>query len=338
MSGLPLNSSSPVTEPRRFTRALLLPVILGCLLQSGLVAAEPDQAVRWLERVSQAARSLNYEGVFVYQHRGRLEAMRIFHRADGGGERERLFSLTGSAREIIRDNQKVACFLPDSRSVVVDQRQMANPLTQLVPKDVDSLSRSYELRVTGEGRVAGRPATRIGIIPRDQYRFGYGLWIDQETGLLLQAEVFGEQGALIEQLMFTELRILETIPESMLEPQLAGEDFNWFPETPLQAMEDARSGWTLGQLPPGFELVLHERRRLPGSEQPVEHLLLSDGLASVSVYVEKAGTVDGFNGHSQMGAVNAYGRLLDDGIQITAVGEVPAITVEAIGESVRPGD
>lgn len=337
MSGLPANNSSPVTERRHFARAVLLPAILGCLLQSGLVAAEPDQAVRWLERVAQAARTLNYEGVFVYQHRGRLEAMRIVHRANGDGERERLYSLTGAAREIIRDNEKVACYLPDSRSVVVDQRQIANPLTQLVPKDVESLSRSYELKVTGEGRVAGRLATRIGIVPRDQYRFGYGLWIDQQTGLLLQADVFGEQGALVEQLMFTELRTPETIPTSMLEPQLTGEGFNWFQEAPLQSAESGKSDWTVADLPPGFELVLHEQRRLPGSEQPVEHLLLSDGLASVSVYIEKTAPDDGFSGHSQMGAVNAYGRLLDGGIQITAVGEVPAVTVEAIGESVRPG-
>jgi sigma-E factor negative regulatory protein RseB len=335
MSGSPVNSNR-VIKHRRSCKAAFLFGMVGWLAQAA-VAAEPDEALRWLEKVAQASRTVDYEGVFVYRHKGELEAMRVIHRVDDDGERERLFSLTGVAREIVRDDEKVTCILPDSRAIVVDRRQSGNPLSQLVPQDVESLSRSYILEVAGDGRVAGRSAKQIDIRPRDEFRFGYRLWIDQETGLLLQADVFDDNGEAIEQLMFAELRTPVSIPTSWLQPQSAGEGYTWYRQQPVRtAKRTQESNWQFNDLPPAFELVLHELRRMPGSDRSVEHLLFSDGLANVSVYIEKTVPDQAFEGHSEMGAVKAYGRLLDKTTQITAVGEVPAVTVERIGESITP--
>lgn len=336
MSALPANSKH-VTERRRFRRATLLFGLLGCLLHAAAVAGS-DEAANWLKKVSEAAHTLNYEGVFVYQHQGGLEAMRIIHRVNENGISERLYSLTGTAREIVRDNENVTCILPDSRSVLVDRRSTNNPLTQLLPRDVNNLSRSYTLQMAGEGRVADRAAIKIGIVPQDHYRFGYRLWIDQQSGLLLQADVFDESGDPVEQLMFTELRTPAVISDAMLKPQMSTDGFTWHREQPLPIAEGGASNWKYSNLPPGFELIIHELRRVPGSDKPVEHLLFSDGLASVSAYIEKTGFGEAFKGHSAMGAVRAYGRVLGETTQITVVGEVPAVTVERIAEAIEATD
>lgn len=326
-----------MTRLQRLYGAALVFGVASCFVQAAY--ADPGQAVRWLERVSQAARTLNYEGVFVYQHKGGLEAMRIIHRAQDGNESERLYSLTGAPREIIRDDEKVTCILPNNRSIVVDRRQIGNPLSQLVPRDAQKLSRAYDLDVTGEGRVADRAAAEVSIIPKDEYRFGYRLWIDQATGLLLQADVFDSNGKRIEQLMFTELRTPDSIEPSSLEPQLSGDAYSWRQEEPVAATvgKDSKS-WQFNDLPAGFELVLHEARPAPSGGEQMEHLLFSDGLASVSVYIEKTAPEDAFRGYSEMGAVKAFGRLVGDTTQVTAVGEVPRQTVERISAAIEQRD
>lgn len=329
-------SSKPVNKRYWIHRAALLLALLVSATQAA--AASSANAADWLEKVAKSARNLTYEGVFVYQHQGSIEAMRIFHRADEKGISERLFSLTGTPREIVRDNENVICILPDSRSVLVDRRSTNNPISQLVPKDVEHLSTSYSLNMVGEGRVADRDAVKIGIDPKDAYRFGYRLWIDRQSGLLLQADVFDESGDPIEQLMFTVLRLPESIPDEMLQPQMPADDFTWYREQPLSASAGVASKLIFNDLPPGFELVTHELRRIPGSERAVEHLLFSDGLASVSAYLEKGGAGEAFKGHSAMGAVRAYGRILNETTQITVVGEVPAVTVERIGEAIEAAD
>lgn len=315
-------------------RALLF---IAILLTPALAAAAPEADARhWLERVATATRSLNYEGTFVYRHQGNLEAMRIVHKADGDGEMERLYSLSGAAREIVRDGEKVTCILPDDRSVMADRRQLSNPLSGVVPGDVGSLEQGYRLQLEGSGRIADRDATIVGIAPRDEYRYGYRLWIDQATGLLLRADLLGEEDEPVEQVMFTELRTLDVVPAAALAPSVSGDGFTWY-RTAVPAGDGAgksASGWQADSLPEGFRLAVNESKQLPGSAGPVEHLMFSDGLASVSVYIEPADPARAFAGHSRMGAVNAYGRTIGEH-QVTVVGEVPAATVARVAESLR---
>lgn len=317
-------------------RAALLIVL--CAVAGAAAAAPPEtssEAERWLEKLSDAVRERNYQGTFVYRNRNRIETLRIIHRADGDGEMERLYSLTGAAREVIRDNQKVTCILPDDRAVMVDHRQYGNPVSNVVPGDVAELSESYVLRMLGEDRIANRDAQQVGIEPRDGFRYGYQLWIDRETGLLLRADLFDEQGGAIEQLMFTHLETPDSIPTSALQPQISGEGFTWYEGSGKpQKLVRGERGWQIPGMPSGFGLVLHEVRALPGRERPVEHMLYSDGLATVSVYMEAGDPQDSFAGHSRVGAFNAYGRMVG-GFQATVVGEVPAATVSRVGESIR---
>ena len=310
-------------------------LFVGLLLVLAQSAAGNDDARQWLERVNEAARQLNYEGTFVYLHQGHLETLRIIHRADEHGETERLYSLTGSRREILRDNDKITSIFGDSRAVLVDRREVANPLAAIVPKDVGGLSAHYRLEMLGDGRIADRSARQIGIVPRDDLRYGYRLWVDEQSGLLLRSDLLDEAGEPVEQVIFTELRTPATIDPDSLRPGITGEGFTWYQPKPGDAPDTLpEERWAFDGLPPGFGLVLREVRTLPGSHGPVEHLVFSDGMASVSVYVESANKDELFTGTSRMGAVNAYGRVLGD-YQVTVVGEVPAATARGVAEAMQ---
>jgi sigma-E factor negative regulatory protein RseB len=308
----------------------------------GSVSAAERSAQEWLDYMARAMRETSYTGTFVYRYGDQLETMAIVHRADGDGERERLVTLNGKRREIIRDDTEVTCIFPDHDSVVVDRRQVRNPLNDLVPSERADLGQSYELAMRGEGRVADREVVRIGIRPTDGYRYGYELAIDRDTGLLLASDLLAEDGdRVVEQIMFTSIELPSRIPDAALEQTIDGEDFTWHRrqrEADQNRPLKNDSGWDIDPAPEGFDVAMRERHTLPGRDVMVEHWLYTDGLATVSVYIERTKADDGaFHGRSQMGAINVFGRMIGP-YQIVVVGEVPAVTVESIGRSIKRRD
>ena len=296
----------------------------------------PNNARQWLDSMSGALQALNYDGTFVYLHDGKLEAMRIVHEASPGGEKERLIALTGSAREVLRDEKVVTCIMPDNKSVMVGQSRPRQPFPE-VPEDLDSLSPYYQLRDAGEDRIAGLMTRVIDITPRDQYRYGYRFWVDTTNFMLLKFELKDVDGTAIEQVMFTDLKVGERIPPATLEPSLTGEGYNWFRQEgggDAPAVTSVQSAWTVALLPAGFKMTDSQRRRVRQGGEHAEHMVFTDGLATVSVYVEKMlANQKEFTGLSNRGAMNAYGAVLGDH-QVTVVGEVPAATVQSVAHSV----
>jgi len=296
-------------------------------------------AREWLERMSVASRSLNYTGTFVYQRQNSLEAMRIVHAMDeDGGERERLLSLTGPKREVLRDNQVVTCILGDSQSVVVNKSQPRVPFPTSFPEGVMELEKHYRFRVLGQDRVAGLDCRVVAVEPRDRYRYGRRLCVHDDSHLLLRSELTGVDGRAIEQVMFTTLEFPRAIAAEDLLPNLDGANFTWKhepEEQPEPGDDSADSRWKVMQVPDGFILTDHRWHKLSAHEPGVEHWVYSDGLASVSVYIEKSQKKnDVYKGVSHRGALNAYGTMAA-GYYVTVVGEVPRQTVEMIGNSVR---
>ena len=304
------------------------------LFAAGPLNAQED-ARRWLEDMSVAIRTLDYDGTFVYLYDGRLEAMRIIHQVDGGVEKERLVSLTGSPREVLRDNKAVTCIMPDSKSVMVGQSRQPQRFHQ-VPGDLGSLSRHYRLQVLGDDRIAGHMARIVAIMPRDAYRYGYRFWIDKDSKMLLKSALTDVNGEAIEQVMFTRLELGQGIAGADLEPSLSGKEFNWYRQSGSRPQAAAGGGmpdWEVRQRPGGFQMTDYQQRRMRPDSAGTEHLVFSDGLATVSVYVERvAADSEPFGGLSSMGAVHAFGAVAD-GHQITVVGEVPAVTVEMMARS-----
>jgi sigma-E factor negative regulatory protein RseB len=175
------------------------------------------------------------------------------------------------------------------------------------------------------------------IRPKDDYRYGYRLWLDDAFELLLRSELLNAEGKAIEQIMFTDIHVLESIDDARLKPNISGKEYRWLIDD--EGRHDSSSsdmpGWQAENVPGGFVLKQNVMQRLPEHKGMVNHLLYSDGLASVSVYIEPLPeNIDVLRGASQMGAVNAFGRVVDD-YHVTAVGEVPAATVELISSSLQ---
>jgi len=314
-------------------------VTFAALLGLAAPLAQAADAQTLFARMHQAGRSLDYEGTFVYQHGDQLESLRIVHKTGAGGARERLVSLNGAPREITRNDSEVRCYLPDESAVLVEHRRADNRnFPALLPDSLAQLQGHYKILVGKEGRVAGRKAVSVRIMPRDAYRYGYLLWADEASGLLLKASLLDERGGTIEQYMFTQVSIGKPIAESELKPQYPTKGIVW------QRADDkppaASTGqWAAARLPAGFTLSARMMRMLPARKQPVEHLVYTDGLAVVSVFVEKVGdeaSPNVLSGLTHMGAVHAFGKVVG-GHQVTVVGETPAMTVDMIGESVTPG-
>ncbi|MDZ7749509.1 MAG: MucB/RseB C-terminal domain-containing protein [Halofilum sp. (in: g-proteobacteria)] len=285
--------------------------------------------------MAEAMRASAYEGTLVYTHDGHMEAMSVVHGVVGGVEHERLRTLSGQPFELVRAGSRLTCVWPASRRALVSQRP-GDLLPPRPPRGLEQLPEPYTAAFAGEARMTGRTARIVDVRPRDRFRYGYRMWIDRATGLLLRSDMVVPGGEPVERLMFTELRPLESVSAARFEPTLEGMEYvrHGSPEAGREALEDPR--WRVSDLPAGFRAVSHRREALPPHGRALQHSVFTDGLASVSVFVEPpdAGAMP-LEGLSRMGAVHAYGVRRDD-YHVTVVGEVPAATVRRIARSVEP--
>lgn len=316
----------------------LLTILVLLCAQGPLRADEmAADARQWLERMSSAAQSLNYTGTFVYQSEDKLEAMHIVHAMGSDGERERLLSLTGPNREVLRDNRIVTCILGDRQSVHVNKSRPRTPFPFSLPQELMQLERYYRFEVRGEDRVAGRECRVVAVKPRDKLRYGRRLCVHDDSHLLLRSELTSPDGRVIEQVMFTTVAFPQQINDSELQPTLGDASYSWQREPEQQPEPGSKavdSHWKVFQVPTGFMLTDHSWHQLSDDDPGVEHWVYSDGLASISVYIEASRGQGDYRGVSHRGALNAYGTMVDD-YYVTVVGEVPRRTVEMIGNSVR---
>ena len=321
--------------------AVLRPLTLFAAVLAAVATAHAGdrEARQWLERMSEALATRNYEGRFFHLRDSRSEAMRIFHRVDKGKVTERLVSLDGSGREIIRNQTEVIFYLPDRRTVLVEKRTDANTLLAAVPSYNEELEAHYNIERGPFTKALGRRTQVIMVQPRDQFRYGYKLWLDDETAMPLKSQLCDREGKVIEQILFAELNFRDRIPADSLKPSITGEGFRWIRQDVQQPQLAAgQAGWGAIRLPAGFRLTAWRVQFIAGSSVPVQHLVYSDGLASVSVFIEPADPrSQPMRGLAQVGGAFAFSRALD-GHQVTAVGEVPPVTVEAIAASVTKDD
>ncbi len=296
------------------------------------VWASGNEALQLLNSMTNAMQEKSYHGNFVYLSDNKLENMVFVHRKQNGSVSERLYSLNGEAREILRDNDALTCIWPDTQSVVIDTSVINSQLPAQLPIDLEQLSGSYDFKVLGEERIAGLQTKVVSIQPKDSYRYGYQYWIDKASSLLVKTSVLNENGAVVEQFMFTQLSV-DNVDDKLLRPVSKSSNFQQHkiePRASAVAPKVADSKWRVRMLPYGFSLTMHQRQMEP---KAVEHLVFSDGMSSLSVFIEKKSSSDqALSGYSNMGAVNAFGRY-EDKYHITAVGEVPAQTARLIGEA-----
>lgn len=309
-------------------RALVLLISIGI---SGTVAAgNAGDAREWLERMTTAMSQMTYQGTFVYVRDGVVETMRITHITDEAGVRERLYSVSGPHREVIRDRKGVRCFLEDSASVVEDRVVASSYFPDLPLSVIDGASSGYRLETGGEARIAGHKARRVSISPEDKFRYGYDFWLEEQTGLLLKWVLFDSGHKPLAKLMFTDFAMGSSVQIDELESGSETKDFvemRTF-DSGNTVVTHSSPRWQPSNLPPGFKLTSHSHK--PEADGIYEHMVYSDGLAAVSVYVEQQGDAAPVKpGVSQLGTNNAYTRK-QGALQITVIGEVPVITVKSI--------
>jgi sigma-E factor negative regulatory protein RseB len=302
------------------------------LLGAGLaLGAEPKE---WLERMNKALTSRNYVGVFTHVRGDRAETLRIIHRVRGKDVSERLLSLDGSEREFIREGDELTCYYPDRRMVIVERGAPDSPLLALPSLD-EGDSNVYEIQGGERERLLGRKTRMVALTPRDEYRYGYRLWIDEETSMPLKTQLCDRSGKVIEQIVFSNIDLPERIPDSMFKPVVDASNFRWLRAERQLAANTAPALWEAMRLPPGFRMATRAAQSMPGSSEPVAHLVFTDGVASVSVFIEPRKTdAPAQQGPARVGSSSAFSTVVD-GHQVTAVGEVPASTVRFIATQVK---
>ena len=307
-------------------------VALIALLFSRAGAAQ--DAAEWLQRAATAARQQNYSGTLVYQHAGRAETSRLLHMVDEKGEHEKLVNLDGPAREVIRNNEQVRCYYPDAKIIRVEPRTYRNAFPSLLPQQLDTLAVYYFFRKAETARIAGVETQAVLFEPKDGMRYGHKLWADLNSGLLLKAQLLNERSVPIEQFAFTDIQIGIKLDRDTVRPTFTPPPADWQMRESLPGdVVQQDTGWTVKELPPGFAKVVEGYRTLRGKVGPVAHLVYSDGLVAVSVFVEPTPQAPQPIGLSQTGGINVYSRQLDDHL-VTVLGETPGSTVRQIAYSV----
>jgi sigma-E factor negative regulatory protein RseB len=311
---------------------------LGLFLVAAPALSDPTIASSggegWLQKIAAAARKLNYTGTFVYQHGDQVEVSRIWHYVDGSGEHEKLELLDGPARELIRNNEEVLCYYPDSKTVKAQKRRV-KPFPALLPEQLEALTEFYHIRIGDKERVAGFEALSLILEPKDGFRYGHKFWADVDTGLLLKARTTNERKEVIEQFAFIQLRIGGDFDKAALKSNYDAKAGGWTLDSSglaQPAMSD--TGWVVRSLPAGFKKIMETKRTLPGRSSPVSHIVYSDGLAAISVFIEPLGAnTRAVRGVSNQGAINIYSQAIADHM-VTVLGEAPSGTILQIGKSV----
>jgi sigma-E factor negative regulatory protein RseB len=318
------------------------------LLSSVAQAGGTDDPREWLERMNKALATRNYDGTFFHISGGRVETMRIVHRVRSGRVTERLQSLDGSGREFVRANDELTCYLPDQHTVLVEPRQDRGPFLGSLPQFDANVGDFYRIEALPEAHILGRAARVIAVNPKDQFRFGYRLWLDEKTAMPLKTQLCDSRGTVLEQIFFARLDMPESIPDSDLAPTVHTDGMRWVRQGPaLDNASAALAAYRASQLPPGFRLTVQGAQTLGDASSPASHLVYSDGLATVSVFVEEQRTSESgvavapdsvspppMQGLARVGSGYAFSTIVQ-GHQVTAVGEVPAQTVEFIAHSVK---
>lgn len=308
-------------------------------------AAEPrgsahrDEAARtevqWLQAIQTAAQRLSYSGTIVYQQGHEVRASRLVHVFDGRVSRERLEPLDGRPREFIRRAEEVQCLLPDMRRVLVERRLTADTFPAIATTDPAEILQRYVVRIGEVERVAGIECQVIYIEPRDRMRYGYRLWVDRATGLLLRAQTLNERNDVLEQMAFAEVRIGDSVDRALLRPSWS--TAGWRVERTEQRKIDlAAHGWTI-TAPEGFRRLREVMRSMwapDAGERKAMQAVFTDGIASVSVFIEPAAPDQPAEAAQVSGPTSVYARRIGDS-RVTVVGEVPPATVRAVAQSVE---
>lgn len=314
-------------------------LLLTALSASVLAQHASADTIALLQRLQLAARKLNYSGTIVsMQQGGQPQTSRITHVNEGGNERERLEMLDGTPLVVVRHNQQIMSYAPETRTVIIEKRAGRGGFPALLTEPATSVALHYEVRKGEIDRVAGMECQVLILEPRDRLRYSHRLWSDLGSGLLLKSQIVNEKGEVVEQIAFSQVEIGGSAERFGARLQKPSGGRNWRHVSP--AVVDANfsdAGWRIENPFPGFRKVLELRRGI--GETEVGQVVFSDGLASVSIFLEalRAGR-EVREGLASQGAINIFQRRIGDHL-ITVLGEAPPACVTRIAHAIeyKPG-
>jgi len=322
-------------------KSALPAVLLGLSVAAGGAAAaesaDTQDGLAWLKKMASASRQLNYSGTFVYRTSRQTETSRIAHFVNNaGGEFERLVTLDGPMREVIRTNDQVTCYLPGSKTIIVEKRSPRR-FPALLPEQLTGITDSYHIRKEGMDRVGDHDCQIITLEPKDKLRYAHTFCAHSATGLPLRARSFNEKNEPLESFAFTEVKVGGTFNRDEVKSKWAAKAKDWKVDRSALPIDEkpADTGWVLTTRLPGFKKVTELKRSIAGRPVPVSHIVFSDGLAAVSVFIEPLPSPKVVPYLSHQGAVNIYTKPAYDHM-VTALGEAPAATVMQIVNSLEP--
>ncbi|WP_151635146.1 MucB/RseB C-terminal domain-containing protein [Noviherbaspirillum aerium] len=295
-------------------------------------------AQSWLRKIQSAAQKLNYSGTFVYQQGNQMRTSRITHLLDGRNEIEKLEILDGKPREYIRNNEEVICYVPDAKTLLVEKRVTHDIFPAILSNNATELTEHYNVRKEESGRIAGHDCQAISLQPKDGLRYGYKLWAEKGSGLLLRAQTLNEKNEVVEQISFTQISI-GNIERHRVKPSYTNTN-GWKVESSTMSQVNL-SGWSVKALPKGFKKIREVKRLVSdttslagqGNQREVSQIVFSDGLAAISVFIEPE-SQSRTEGSIQQGATNIVGKRQGD-FWLTIVGEVPSAAIRQVANSIE---
>ena len=323
-----------MTSKRFQTIATLTVVFVGLVLAAQPGAAQEVEPGDWLKKMASAVQTTDYEGTVIRIQNGSAEAFKVVHVVSDGVIRERVLIQEGNGLEIIRNGNQVHCILPDQKRVLVEEWDDQSTLFSTLPSSDIRFGSEYDVSIVREERIAGRKTIMLAIRPHDSFRYGHRIWLDIKTGFPLQTKLIGEDGEPIEQVKFADIRLGGEILASALQPSISIDNFRWFIEPKKTITNAVASDWIRDNLPVGFRVTSTRAELIADKEEPVTHMMFSDGLANVSVFVEPSKNTKPAR-RAHVGASNSFSLSIGE-FRVTAVGEVPAVTAEQIARSMHP--
>lgn len=326
---------------------------------AGLADASADRqdAQSWLKKIKSAAQRLNYSGTFVYQQENQIRTSRITHLLEGRNEREKLEILDGSPREYIRNNEEIICYVPEIRTLLVEKRVTQDAFPAILAATPAELAEHYDIHKGETGRVAGFDCQALILQPKDNLRYGYKLWAEKTTGLLLRAQTLNGRSEVVEQIAFTQLAI-GNVDRAKVKPSYANTS-GWRIENAVMS-QATLTGWSVKAIPPGFRKIREMKRMISDtpaeipvatvsasglaatgasafatkpSQRELSQIVYSDGLAAISIFIEPV-SQSRTEGSMQQGAMNVTGKRQGD-FWLTIVGEVPAAAIKQVANSIE---
>lgn len=305
-------------------------IVLG-VYSSNILASDSEKAL-WnlLWDSHERAKELSYEGTLLTRQGELSQSNRLQHFSHSTGEYELLERLEGEPAKWIRHDDQIQCVLPERKLILSESRKTSLAFPRMIgnTETLSNLSGFYSISELPTERVAGRHVQVLQLQPKDDLRYEYRLFVDKEKKLLLKTQSFDQSDTMLEQVSFTEINFNM---DSKSPPKLLEVGPGW--RESVSKVQPVAEGHLAYYLPESFhgfrrlQSLCRVRQEVSGGDREVHQSIYSDGLSSISVFVQEISP--GTNMPSvpmSHGAVTSLSEVQGDHM-VTVLGEVPEPTI-----------